>query len=68
MFHRTQRLFLRPVFPEDWEAIFVGIADEGVVRNLARAPWPYRADDARHFCRSRAGSGSAGLHHYRADR
>lgn len=25
------------------------IADEGIVRNLARAPWPYTADDAVHF-------------------
>ena len=49
MFHRTKRLFLRPAWPEDWEAVFGGIADEGVVRNLARAPWPYSADDARAF-------------------
>lgn len=46
MFHRTERLFLRPAWPEDWEAVLGGIADEGVVRNLARAPWPYSADDA----------------------
>ncbi|MEB3415520.1 GNAT family N-acetyltransferase [Alteriqipengyuania sp. WL0013] len=49
MFHRTQRLFLRPVFPDDWEAIFAGIADETVVRNLAKAPWPYRPKDAKAF-------------------
>lgn len=49
MFHRTQRLLLRPAWPEDWEALFAGISDEGVVRNLARAPWPYRPDDAREF-------------------
>lgn len=49
MFHRTTRLFLRPAWPEDWEAVFGGIADEGVVRNLARAPWPYSAEDARAF-------------------
>jgi RimJ/RimL family protein N-acetyltransferase len=41
VFHRTTRLFLRPAWPEDWEAVLGGIADEGVVRNLARAPWPY---------------------------
>lgn len=28
-----------------------GIADEGVVRNLARAPWPYEEADARAFTR-----------------
>ncbi|WP_128892222.1 GNAT family N-acetyltransferase [Erythrobacter sp. HKB08] len=49
MFHRTERLLLRPIWQEDWEAIYGGIADEGVVRNLARAPWPYRADDAKAF-------------------
>ena len=41
MFFRSERLFLRPVWPEDWQAILNGIADEAVVRNLARAPWPY---------------------------
>ena len=40
MFFRSERLFLRPVWPEDWQAILNGIADEAVVRNLARAPWP----------------------------
>ncbi|MGB3807135.1 MAG: GNAT family N-acetyltransferase [Erythrobacter sp.] len=49
MFHRSERLLLRPIWPEDWEAIFSGIADEGVVRNLARAPWPYEESDAREF-------------------
>ncbi|KUO52587.1 MAG: GNAT family acetyltransferase [Sphingomonadales bacterium BRH_c3] len=49
MFHCTERLLLRPAWPEDWQAIHSGIADEGVVRNLARAPWPYKPDDARDF-------------------
>ena len=49
MFHRTPRLFLRPAWPEDWEAVLGGIADEGVVRNLARAPWPYGPDEAHAF-------------------
>jgi RimJ/RimL family protein N-acetyltransferase len=42
-------LLLRPIWPEDWQALLVGIADEGVVRNLARAPWPYHEQDARAF-------------------
>jgi len=50
MFMRTERLFLRPVFPEDWRGIYRGIADFGVVSMLARAPWPYSEDDARKFC------------------
>lgn len=49
MFHRSERLLLRPVWPEDWQAVYGGIADEGVVRNLARAPWPYSEQDARNF-------------------
>ena len=49
MFHRSQNLLLRPIWPEDWRGVFAGIADEGVVRNLARAPWPYGEDDARRF-------------------
>ncbi len=52
MFMRTERLFLRPVFPEDWRDIYRGIADYGVVSMLARAPWPYSKDDARTFCSS----------------
>ena len=49
MFFRSERLFLRPGWPEDWRELFDRIADEQIVRNLARAPWPYRPDDARHF-------------------
>lgn len=49
MFHRTNRLLLRPIWPEDWQAIHQGIADKGVVRNLARAPWPYSEEHAREF-------------------
>jgi RimJ/RimL family protein N-acetyltransferase len=49
MFHRSDRLLLRPVFAEDWQDIYQGINDEGVVRMLANAPWPYGEDDAREF-------------------
>ncbi len=49
MFHRSERLLLRPIWPEDWQSVHTGIADEGVVRNLASAPWPYREEDARAF-------------------
>ena len=49
MFHRTERLFLRPAWPEDWEELYSGIADEKVVRNLATAPWPYTREDAQWF-------------------
>jgi RimJ/RimL family protein N-acetyltransferase len=49
MFIRTERLFLRPVWPEDWQELKAAIADERVVRNLARAPWPYTDADAQAF-------------------
>lgn len=49
MFIRSERLFLRPGWPEDWQELFSQIADEAVVKNLAQAPWPYTAEDARHF-------------------
>ena len=49
MFHRSERLLLRPPFAEDWRAVLDAVADEETVRNLARAPWPYLADDARTF-------------------
>ncbi len=49
MFHRSLRLLLRPVWPEDWSDLLGGIADERVVRNLANAPWPYGEKEARAF-------------------
>lgn len=51
MFIRSERLFLRPSWPEDWTEIFAAIADERVVRNLALAPWPYTIEDAMGFAR-----------------
>jgi len=49
MFARTPRLMLRPGWREDARALHAAICDEGIVRNLARAPWPYRMDDAEAF-------------------
>jgi len=46
MFVRTKRLVLRPGWREDAPAVFAAIADEAVVRNLARAPWPYALENA----------------------
>ncbi|MBL8656877.1 MAG: GNAT family N-acetyltransferase [Altererythrobacter sp.] len=51
MFHRTERLLLRPAWPEDWEMILWGIGDERMVRNLAKAPWPYLPEHAQEFAR-----------------
>ena len=51
MFIRSERLFLRPGWPEDWAELLGAINDEGVVRNLATAPWPYSMEDAMAFAR-----------------
>lgn len=49
VFIRSERLFLRPGWPEDWQELAPLIADEKVVRNLATVPWPYASEDARRF-------------------
>ena len=49
MFHVTERLLLRPAWPEDAGAILNAIGEEAIVRNLARAPWPYGYADAVEF-------------------
>jgi RimJ/RimL family protein N-acetyltransferase len=49
VFHRSPRLLLRPIWPEDWQGVLEGIADQQVVRHLASAPWPYGEDNARAF-------------------
>jgi len=49
MFAITQRLLLRPGWREDAPALFRAICDEGIVRNLAQAPWPYSFADAEAF-------------------
>lgn len=49
MFARTDRLLLRPGWIEDAPALAHAIGDESVVRNLARAPWPYNKADAEAY-------------------
>lgn len=49
MFARTERLLLRPSWPEDAHAIHAAVADQCVVRNLALVPWPYTHEDAAAF-------------------
>ncbi len=49
MFARTERLLLRPSWPEDAQALYQAVAEETIVRNLAVVPWPYTAADARNF-------------------
>lgn len=49
MFVRTQRLTLRPGWPEDAPALARAIDHETVVRNLSRVPWPYSIEAAETF-------------------
>ncbi len=49
MFARTPRLLLRPGWQEDSQALAQAIGEESVVRNLARAPWPYGPQDAETY-------------------
>ena len=46
MFALTPRLTLRPGWPEDAPELAHAIGHEMVVRDLARAPWPYGVADA----------------------
>lgn len=52
MFVRTQRLTLRPAWREDAAELAQAIGHEAVVRNLARAPWPYPVEAAESFVAS----------------
>jgi len=61
MFIRTERLFLRPVFPEDWRAVFRGMSDGQVPRMIASAPFPYTVEAAIDYCRSAAGRNAYAL-------
>ncbi len=49
MFARTPRLLLRPGWMEDAPALARAIADESILRNLTRAPWPYGLSDAEDY-------------------
>ncbi|WEK47540.1 MAG: GNAT family N-acetyltransferase [Candidatus Andeanibacterium colombiense] len=46
MFHRSERLLLRPGWQEDAAELTARIADEAIVRNLSRVPWPYQEQHA----------------------
>jgi RimJ/RimL family protein N-acetyltransferase len=49
MFARTPRLTLRPAWPEDAPLLAAALADERVVRMLARVPHPYALADAERW-------------------
>jgi RimJ/RimL family protein N-acetyltransferase len=53
MFARTERLLLRPSWPEDAKALYEAVAQEAIIRNLATVPWPYSPEDARNFTQAK---------------
>ena len=61
MFARTERLLLRPGWPEDAPALAHAIGDEGIVRNLVRVPWPYGLAEAAAFLASPCAQDEASL-------
>ena len=52
MFTRTARLLLRPGWAEDAPALVAALGDKRIVRNLAKAPWPYRRENAEAYLES----------------
>ncbi|GAA0661157.1 RimJ/RimL family protein N-acetyltransferase [Sphingomonas insulae] len=50
MFARTNRLTLRPAWPEDAPTLAQAIGHEVVTRMLMRVPFPYDVADAEAFC------------------
>lgn len=56
MFHRSERLLLRPGWIEDASEVTAQIADRAIVRNLARVPWPYREEHARSWLAAQSAS------------
>ena len=61
MFARTERLLLRPGWPEDAAALARSIGEQAIVRNLATAPWPYAIEDAEEFLRGESRAGEVNL-------
>lgn len=49
MFIRTERLFLRPGWPEDMDELLEVLHDDAVTRNLAVVPLPADLDEARNY-------------------
>lgn len=67
MFVRTPRLTLRPGWAEDAIELHEAFADERVIRNLGRAPWPYTLADAQEFLSRPAPPAAASLLVYAHD-
>jgi RimJ/RimL family protein N-acetyltransferase len=49
MFVRTERLFLRPAWPEDLDDLVAALGEEDIQRNVGVAPLPRTAQDVRAY-------------------
>lgn len=49
MFIRSERLFLRPAWPEDCAELIALVTDESVARDIASPYWPCTAEEAQRF-------------------
>ncbi|WP_454279859.1 GNAT family N-acetyltransferase [Sphingomonas sp. Marseille-Q8236] len=49
MFARTERLLLRPAWPEDAAPLAEAIGHESIARMAARVPYPYTSEDASNW-------------------
>jgi hypothetical protein len=50
MFIRSERLFLRPGWPEDWQRIMAQVQRRGSrAQPCSAVPWPYTSEHAREF-------------------
>lgn len=47
MFVRTERLFLRPAWPDDLDDVVEALSDDEIQRNVGVAPLPRTADEVR---------------------
>lgn len=61
MFARTQRLTLRPGWPEDAAVLTQAVAYEAVAFKLARLPWPYTQAHAESWLTRAAAPGEVSL-------
>lgn len=59
MFARTERLLLRPGWPEDAPDLANAINNEAIVLNLSKVPWPYDMRDAQAYLGRERGDGEA---------
>ncbi len=61
MFIRSERLFLRPIWPEDWQELYSMISDESLLGDIALVPGPHTAVHAQRLADCQQNAGCANL-------